>query len=320
MKKICLLIVLGIVLFAMPLVAAGSEESADGAKTIGFSVYDMQYGFFQQMEIGTREKIEALGYEYILHDEKSDETLMVSGCQDLINQGISALIISPHKPEALGPIVEAAHAKGIPVIVDDIGGGGADYDVLVVSDNFHGGELAGEYVVAELMNSAGSKEVAIIKVEPSAVFAVRRGEGFKAVAEKNGYTVVSELSGHSRPEEGYKIMQDIIVSSPNVQAVFAENDPMAAAAAQACIDAGRSDIMVIGFNGDEIALEAIEAGTMSATIQQVPALMGELTAELADKLINGETLEFDDAVTREIYAPVFLVTADNVEESKARLR
>jgi ribose transport system substrate-binding protein len=301
------------------MVFAGGEVEEEGPKTIGFSVYDMQYGFFQQMEIGTREKIDALGYDYILHDEKSDETLMVSGCQDLINQGIDALIISPHKPEALGPIVEAAHEKGIPVIVNDIGGGGADYDVMVVSDCYGGGELAGDYVV-EILGEGNGSEVAIIKCEPSAVFAIRRGEGFKAVVEAAGYVVVSELSGHSKPEEGYQIMQDIITSNPDVKAVFAENDPMAAAAAQACVDAGRTDIMVIGFNGDEIALEAIEAGTMVATIQQVPALMGELTAELADKLINGETLEFDDDATREIYAPVFLITADNIEESKARLR
>jgi len=78
---------------------------------IGFSVYDMQYEYFQGMEKGTKQGIMDLGYEYILHDQKSDQTQMVSGSQDLINQDISALIISPNNPEALGPIVEAAHAK-----------------------------------------------------------------------------------------------------------------------------------------------------------------------------------------------------------------
>lgn len=291
-----------------------------GGGTIGFSVYDMQYGFFQQMEAGTKKGVKDLGYDYILHDEKSDASLMVSGAQDLINQGIKALIISPNKPMALGPIVAAAHARNIPVIVDDIGGGNSDYDVIVISDNFGGGEMAGIYVVEQLAKTSGSKEVAIIKVEPSAVFAVRRGEGFKKIVTMAGYTVVKELSGHSKPEEGYQIMKDIITANPKVQAVFCENDPMAAAAAQAAVDAGRTDIMVVGFNADKVALEAIQAGTMAATIQQVPYKMGMMTADLADKLIKGQALKFDDEKNREIYVPVNLITSKNVGEALAAIK
>jgi len=35
-------------------------------KVIGFSVYDMQYGFFQDMEKGTHEAATAAGYDYVL--------------------------------------------------------------------------------------------------------------------------------------------------------------------------------------------------------------------------------------------------------------
>jgi ribose transport system substrate-binding protein len=285
---------------------AATEAAKVESKKIGFSVYDMQYGFFQDMEKGTKSQIEAAGYEYVLHDEKSDATLMVSGCQDLINQGIAALIISPNKPDALGPIVEAAHKKNIPVIVDDIGGGGSNYDVIVISDCFGGGKLAGEYAIANLKD--GSKEAAIIKCEPSAEFAIRRGEGFKEVVTKGGFKIVKELSGHSKQEEGYSIMKDVITSNPKVQVVFCENDPMAVGAAQACQDAKRSDIMVIGFNNDQIAQDAIKAGTMAATIAQYPEEMGKLTVKLADQLIKGEKLTFGDAAKREIYAGVKLIT------------
>lgn len=283
-------------------------------KTIGFSVYDMQYGFFQQMEKGTQEGILAAGYKYVLHDQKSDASQMVAGSQDLLAQNIGALIISPNKPEALGPIVQAAHARKIPVIVDDIGGGGADYDAIVISDNFKGGQLAAQFVLKKLKGVSGTKEVAIIKVEPSAVFAVRRGEGFKKDILAAGYKVVKELSGHSKPEEGYKIMTDIITSNPKVKAVFCENDPMAAAAAQACADAKRKDILIIGFNADEVALQAIKAGTMVATVAQFPYEMGKLTAKLADQLIKGQKLKFDNVAKREIYAEVKLVTAADVDQ------
>lgn len=316
MKKFRILVSLALVVVLVLTLAVGNSFAAK--KKIGFSVYDMQYGFFQQMEKGTKQGVTDAGYDYILHDEKSDEALMVSGSQDLINQGISALIISPNKPEALGPIVEAAHAKKIPVIVDDIGGGGSNYDVIVISDCFGGGKMAGQYAVKNL--KGGSKEAAIIKCEPSAVFAIRRGEGFKSVVTKAGFKIVKELSGHSKPEEGYQIMKDIITSNPKVQVVFCENDPMAAAAAQAAVDAKRADIMIIGFNADEIALKAIEAGTMVATVQQVPYEMGKMTAKLADQLIKGKKLKFDDKAKREIYVPVKLITKANVAEALAALK
>ncbi|MGL1892268.1 MAG: substrate-binding domain-containing protein [Spirochaetaceae bacterium] len=310
MKKL-LVVVMILVVSANTLFAASQNESKK--MTIGFSVYDMQYGFFQEMERGTREMAESLGYEFILHDQKSDEALMVSGCQDLIVQGIDALIVSPVKPPAVGPVVESAHEAGIPVILDDIGGGGSNYDAIVISDNFGGGALAGEFVIDQLKGTNGSMEVAIIKVEPSAVYAIRRGEGFKKAVTDAGYKVVSELSGHSKPEEGYSIMQDILVAHPGIQAVFAENDPMAAAAAQAAVDAGRNDIMIIGFNGDGVAMDAIKAGTMAATVQQIPYEMGKMTVLLADKAIKGLALDYDNKADREIYVPVNLITADNVE-------
>ncbi|MCX7037962.1 MAG: substrate-binding domain-containing protein [Spirochaetes bacterium] len=289
-------------------------------KTIGFSVFDMQYGFFQQMEKGTREGIEGAGYKYILHDQKGDEAQMIAGCQDLINQGVAALIVSPIKPEVMGPIVEAAHKKKIPVVIDDIGGGGSNYDALVVSNNYEGGQIAGQYAVDQLKGKTKSMEMAVIKVDPSHVFAIRRGEGFKATVEAAGFKVVKELTGHDKAEEGYTVMKDIITSNPKVVAAFGENDPMAAAAAQACADAKRKDIMVIGFNADQVALEAIKAGTMAATVQQLPYDMGKKTAVLADQLIKGQKLTFDDEAKKEIYVAVKLITKDNVEEALAALK
>jgi ribose transport system substrate-binding protein len=111
-------------------------------------------------------------------------------------------------------------------------------------------------------------------------------------------------------------MQDILSANPDVAGVFSCNDPMAVGAAQAVADAGMSgstDVYVIGFNADEIALEAIKAGTMAGTIQQVPYEMGKMTVGLATKLVMGETLQYDNDDEREIFVPVNLITLDNVD-------
>jgi ribose transport system substrate-binding protein len=273
----------------------------------------MQYGFFQDMEKGTHEAATAAGYDYILVDEKSSESTMVSATIDLINQGISALVISPFKPDALGPIVDAAKAKGIPVVVDDIGGGGSAYDAIVISNNQEGGTMAAVQM-DKLISAAGKpKKVASITCEASAVYAARRNVGFETKIKALGYTVVATLSGNSQQEQGYKVMQDILAANPDVSGVFSCNDPLAVGAAQAVKDAGKSgskDIFVIGFNADQIALDAIKNGDMAATIQQVPVEMGKMTVALATKLMNGEKLTYDNADAREIFVPVNLITPE----------
>ncbi|MDR1131988.1 MAG: substrate-binding domain-containing protein [Oscillospiraceae bacterium] len=290
-----------------------TEPSAPSDEiTIGFSVYDMQYEFFQNMEKGTREAVEALGWKYVLHDEKSSEQEMVTGAINLINSGVSALIISPCKPEALSSIVAAAKEKNIPVIVDDIGGGGTDYNAIVISNCYHGGQLGADYTVELLAGNEGSKKVAIIKCEPEAVYAIRRGEGYKANITAAGFEVVAEISGHSKSEEGYSIMQDLLASNPDIVAVFAENDPMAVGAANAIADAGRNDIVVIGFNNDPEAVDAMKSGIMAATVAQFPELMGQKTVELAQTLLSGGTIAYDDPSTREVFAEVKLIKAGDV--------
>ena len=294
---------------------------ADPAKKkIGFSVYDMQYGFFQDMEKGTREAAEAAGYDYVLVDQKSSESTMVSATQDLIDQGINALIISPFKPDALGPIVDAAKAKKIPVVIDDIGGGGTDYDVIVISDNEKGGVIAADHIDATLkQRSNTTKKVASISCEPSAVYAARRNIGFEKRIKELGYEVAASLSANSKQEEGYKVAKDILSAHPDVSAIFCGNDPMAVGAAQAVADSGKSgvkDVYIVGFNGDEIALQAIKAGQMGATIQQVPKEMGKMTVDLATKLMNGEKLQYGNPEKREVYVPVKLITAADVSSQQ----
>jgi ribose transport system substrate-binding protein len=286
-------------------------------KKVGFSVYDMQYGFFQEMEKGTHEAAQNAGYDYALVDQKSSESTMVSATQDLIDQGINALIISPFKPDALGPIVAAAKEKKIPVVVDDIGGGGTDYDVIVISDNEKGGTIAADQVDAVLKaRPSNSKKVASITCEPSAVYAARRNVGFEKRIKELGYEVVASLSGNSKQEEGYRVAKDILSAHPDVAAIFSCNDPMAVGAAQAVADSGKNgvrDVYIVGFNGDEIALQAIKAGQMGATVQQVPREMGRMTVDLATKLMNGEKLQFSNEANREVYVPVKLITAQDVD-------
>jgi ribose transport system substrate-binding protein len=284
---------------------------------VGFSVWDMQYEFFQAMEAGTREAAEARCWPYVLHDQKSDVNEMVTRATALLDE-VDVLIISPVKPDALGPIVAAAQEKGIPVVVNDIGGGGTPYDAIVISDNAGGGAIAADFMDEQIKaNGSASNKVVSISCPPDAVYAARRNEAFETRIKELGYDVVVDLSGNSVAEQGYTVMKDALAAHPDLAGIFSCNDPMVGGAVNAIKDAGRdpvNEIVTVGFNADPEAITLIQNGELSATVAQDPYGMGVLTVELAEQILNGQTPEFDNPDEREVYMPVTLVTAENVAD------
>ena len=303
--------------------AAAQDESAAPASCdpsafrVGFSVWDMQYEFFQAMEAGTREAAESRCWSYVLHDQKSDVNEMVTGATALLDE-VDVLIISPNKPDALGPIVAAAKEKGVPVVVDDIGGGGTPYDAIVLSDNAGGGTMAADFMDEQIKaHGSPSNKVVSISCPPDAVFAARRNEAFEARIKELGYDVVVDLSGNSVAEQGYTVMKDALAAHPDLAGIFSCNDPMVGGAVNAIKDAGKdpvNDIVTVGFNADPEAITLIQNGELSATVAQDPYGMGVLTVDLAEQILNGQTPEFGNAEEREVYMPVTLVTAENVAD------
>lgn len=83
-------------------------------------------------------------------------------------------------------------------------------------------------------------------------------------------------------------MQNLLTAHPDVQAVFAQNDEMALRALQT---AGKSDVMVVGFDGTPDGEKAVNDGKLAATIAQLPDQIGAKGVETADKVLKGEKVQ-----------------------------
>jgi len=261
--------------------------------TFGWSVYDLANPFFIPMDEGVKAKAAELGITLLpTHDNKSSVTEMISGVTSLIEQGIDALVISPFGPEAMNTVMTMAKSAGIPVVVVDIGTGGAPVDAYVMSDYRGGGRLVGEYFLSiyDEFEKITSKNVAIIKVETSAIYARMRGEGFKDAVVPAGFTVVDEQHGNSSMDEAYAIMVDYIARFGNdLAAVFVENDWMALGAVKAIDEAGMSgQILVFGFDGMDEAIHAIRAGKMHGTAMRDSFGLGQTGVQLAYDIVSGK--------------------------------
>ena len=317
---------------ASPAAGTGGAEASPAAGTeitrpftfvkkepvkIGYSVYDMQQPYWQAYAKGIEDACKTAGYEFFLSDQKSSEQTQVTGSLDLINRGISALIVSPVQPPALPAVVDAAHQAQIPIIIGDVGTAG-DYDVFVLSDNYGGGRLAAQYMAQLLGPREGTKQVAMITLHPGSAVGEVRAAGWRdEITKQEGFEVVGELNGNDTVQEGFAAARDLLSANPDLAGIYCCNDPEALGAAQALKQAGKSgveDVLLVGFNGDPPALELIQSGEMAATIRQDPYGQGQTCVEVATALMNNQSVTVQDAEQRAIYFPVTVVDANNAGE------
>lgn len=284
---------------------------------IGFSVYDMKFDFFKEMEKGTRTHLRELGYTLVVDDQKSSTENQISGCRELLQKGVKVLIVSPIDVTAMREIVEEAHGYHVPVIINDIGGGGSDYDAFVLSDGIEGGRMAGEYLHTVLLEQNRDKHarVLVFRNNPQVAVAHSRGDGFLEIANEYGWEIVRDAVVEGEKETAYMMMKNLLKETTDIDAVFCTNDPMALGVAQACEEENIEGVNIIGFNGDIDALKAIRAGRMLATVQQYPYAMGEIAADLADMLYKNVDIDFDIPEEKAILVPVLLIDSDNVEDA-----
>ncbi len=298
-----------------------TKEVTNESFTFGWSVYNESWEYYHTMEEGVRSKAKELHIDLLTHDQKSSASEMVTGCINLINEQVNALLISPFNPKEIPFIVANANIEEIPVVIIDGGTDGADVLAFIVSDSFAGGILAGEYALTLVRKySIVCQNAAIIKAEKTATYALRRGEGFKRVMMENGYQIISEVSANGERSIAYEEMKKILESyRNNLAVVFCENGNMTLGAAQAIEEAGeKGKIMLIGFDADSSVIDAIKQGIVQGTIAQQPFKMGEIGVETAYLAMIGKPIIYDDRATKEILMEVYLIDESGKQSSKLR--
>lgn len=266
---------------------ADSEGTNGEPKTVGLAISTLNNPFFVDLEAGAKAKANELNVDIITFDSQDDSATEMSNVEDLINQDVDLIMINPTDSDAVKSAVEAANNADIPVITLDRGANGGEVISHIASDNVAGGRLAGEYIVEQL---GGKGKMVELEGIPGASAARDRGQGFNEAIEETDIEVVVRQTANFDRAEGMTVMENILQSQPEIDAVFAHNDEMALGALEA-VKASERDILVVGFDATDDAKAAVEAGEMAATVEQLPKEIGSLGIETAVKILNGQQVE-----------------------------
>ncbi|HAF98929.1 MULTISPECIES: ribose ABC transporter substrate-binding protein RbsB [Paenibacillus] len=305
MKKITLLLMSLMLVF----ITGCSLEPPEWAKPkrsgniedmkIGLSISTLNNPFFVSLKDGVVEEAAKQGIEVVVVDAQNDSAKQSNDVDDLIQQGVDALLINPTDSSAISTVVQTANSLDIPVVTLDRSADKGEVAALVASDNVKGGQMAAEFIVEQL-----GKDAKVIELEgvPGASATRERGKGFHVIADEQLNVVAKQAADFDRTK-GLTVTENLLQGNPDAKAIFAHNDEMALGAIEAIQSSGK-DIMVIGFDGNEDALKSIEAGNMTATVAQQPELIGQLAVQAAKDVLQGKEVE------KNIAAPLKMVVKE----------
>lgn len=266
-----------------------AQSAAEGKTVVGFSVSTLNNPFFVDVRDGAKEAADAAGMELVIMDAQNDASKQMSAIENMIQQKVSVIIVNPVDSKAVVPAIEAANQAGIPVITVDRGADGGTVVANIASDNVAGGRMAGQLILDKL---GGKGNVVELEGVPGTSAANDRGKGFnEAMQTASGVTIVAKQPADFDRAKGMKVMENILQSNQEVQAVFAHNDEMALGAVEAIQAANRGSVIVVGFDATADAVSAVKDGALLATVAQQPKEMGKASVETAKKILANEAVD-----------------------------
>lgn len=255
--------------------------------TIALTVSTLDNPFFVTLKDGAQKKADELGYKLVVLDSQNDPAKELANVEDLMVRGAKVLLINPTDSEAVSNAVAIANRNKVPVVTLDRGAAKGEVVSHIASDNIAGGKMAGDFIAQKLGDNAK-----VIQLEGLAgtSAARERGEGFKQAVEAHKFNVLASQPADFDRTKGLNVMENLLASKADVQAVFAQNDEMALGALRA-ISAANKNVLIVGFDGTDDGIKAVKSGKMGATIAQQPEMIGALGVEVAGKILKGEKVE-----------------------------
>ncbi|MDT5339950.1 MAG: ribose transport system substrate-binding protein [Mycobacterium sp.] len=284
---------------------AGDTETNNGKTRIGVTVYDMS-SFITAGKEGMDQYAKDNNIELLWNSAGGDVSTQASQVDSLINQGVDGIIIVPIQADSLGPQVQTAKSKGIPLVAVNAALNNKDVAGNVQPDDVAAGAQEMQMMADHL---GGKGNIVILQGPLGQSGEIDRTKGIEQVLAKypDIKVLAKDTANWKRDEAVNKVKNWISGFGPQINAVVSENDDMGLGALQALKEAGRTDVPIVGIDGIEDGLNAVKSGEFIGTSLQNGTV--ELSAGLAvtNALIKKEQVNTE---------PVYLmpaITKDNVD-------
>lgn len=248
-----------------------------------------------------------------LREDDRDQQIQV--VENFMTRHVSAIVLAPLDYQALVRPVQNAVKAGVPVVVMDSDLKSDQYVSFVATDNYKGGQLAGEHM-GKLLGGKGN--VILLRYAVGSASTEARESGFLDVL-KSKYPDIKVISSDQHAgatrELAYQASQNLLNRfGREVNGIFCPCEPPTIAMTKALRDLGLAGgkVKMVGFDAGSQSVLDMKNGDVQGLVVQNPMLMGYLGVISAVKHLRGEKVE------KRIDTGVVLVTPENMNQPEVK--
>jgi ribose transport system substrate-binding protein len=257
-----------------------------------------------------------LGGSFSSMDAGLDVQKQVSQFNQLLLEGVKAILVYPVVPDALEPSIEKARAAGVTVVASDAvadAAAGPDKNFATSVDQPFDYQtyLMVKAAAARLPQGAQFSVMGLGLPVTSLQYMAQRTEYW---GKRFGLNFVMQSDAQSDTPSAYAPAVSAILSAhPDVKAIFTFNDESALAAATKARASGKTGILVADPNsGEAIATQGIASGQLALAVRTPWEAMGRQMAYAAYDELTKQNLP----LPRLVLIKPTLITKSNVNDVK----
>ena len=296
-------------MFGVLLWITGSQVYAD-SYSIGVSMHFMRDDYAIKLVESVRSVfMEYPGSKVIATDANATPQKQFADMENLVVQGVDAIIVIPIDEKAILPAIKLANARNIPVVAITKIPGAKVLTTIAARGDYANGKATGELMIQA---TGGRGKLAMIGIPYSLWRIDEREKGFLDAIRDSDLEVVVKQSGLDQAAI-QDTVSGILIAHPDLTGIWCTFSNQIVGTADALRSANRKDVVLTGIDADKAIIERIKNGWVTGTAAQFPAIQGRLAAQAVLQHLHGET------VRAEYEVPVGIVTSENAIEMEHRI-
>lgn len=271
--------------------------------TVGVALANFDLNFVSILRTQMEQELKKNQLDSQFVDAKGDVALQMQQIDDLINQGVDAIILNPVDTQGVLPMITAAKNANIPLIFVNrkpevkLPAGMA----YVGSDSALGGEMQME-ALAKKMNYKGN--VAILMGALSNEEARERTRAVEGViARYKDMKVIEKQTAKWQRNEALDVVSSWLLNQRPIDAIAANNDEMAIGAIMALNQQKNSKILVAGIDGTPDGQQFVKNGKMALTIFQDAKGQANGAVKVTKALLDKQKVEAFNWIPYQVITP-----------------
>jgi len=261
------------------------EPTATKKATICVIIPEENHPFYIHLQESAAKKVEELGYTALILFHDYDTNKQIEQIETCIAKKVAAIILESTGEDDTIAAIQKAKDAGIPTFLVhiEISKEGVAAAQILAND-YQGATILAEYF-AQLMGEKG-KYIELTGADTNPETHIRSQAYHDVLDKLPDLKMITQQTANWDQNEGYSVIESLLRAHPDVKGVICGNDAMALGAQAAVIAAGRKDVIVVGFDGNDDAIQSIMKGELKATVLWPVAEMAIQASIQADLFIR----------------------------------